>query len=371
MIVHKHYDGSFIQVTDQYQDLEAHKKATGGYAGCVLTLPPGAASFYWRLRLGHILEYWEDARQQYIGRIVDKTVKGDGYSLTLRGCFAEWLKRPVKITISSGAYGFDNLQYVLTVKASTYWGLDNSSIPDRTDRAASYITPATTDYATGATIQQIWDDINQFDGYEYGGYIQQPGLSLDQLTQVYLRAADRTTLHYVLDGATAADKPEYAEDTEGLINRVLIYYGTTASPLSTQIVDTASETELGQYWKEIDARDLAPNLVDAQRISNQILDGQKVDGIVMPPVSIEVTINYDSDFRGIGGMPGNHRWIEPGQNILITGIVDPPRTLNAVDNRAFFHIEAVTLYQDGSTKLTCNQAYSPAVLLARLKGAAA
>ena len=150
------------------------------------------SSFYWRLRLGHILEYWEDARQQYIGRIVDKTVKGDGYSLTLRGCFAEWLKRPVKITISSGAYGFDNLQYVLTVKASTYWGLDNSSIPDRTDRAASYITPATTDYATGATIQQIWDDINQFDGYEYGGYIQQPGLSLDQLTQVYLRAADRT-----------------------------------------------------------------------------------------------------------------------------------------------------------------------------------
>ena len=111
--------------------------------------------------------------------------------------------------------------------------------------------------------------------------------------------------------------------------------------------------------------------MDAQRIGNQILDGQKVDGIVMPPVSIEVTINYDSDFRGIGGMPGNHRWIEPGQNILITGIVDPPRTLNAVDNRAFFHIEAVTLYQDGSTKLTCNQAYSPAVLLARLKGAAA
>ena len=364
--------GDFIQaISDEfYTGMVAKRSVNNGYLGAEVQVVAYPASIAAKLEIGTILTWWEDGRPLYRGRVVKKKKTSDSWSISISGCFNEWLKRQISKSggvyeLTQGYYTFDLAGVLLGDCDALGYGVADS-IYDLTWRTASYIWPQTKTYGPGQTIEAAFTDLNKYDFFEYGGYIRTPGADFSYLTDVYYRKPDSSNLHYVVDMDGFITKPGVAQAGEGFFTNLAVWYGATPT-VHTASGSSSSIQKHGSLWGQFDISGEATTLVDAVRVTDAYFEGIRVDGVETPPVSISLTLKVKTPIIGGSGACKYQMWMEPGQNIMVLGLSETPRSLGAIDNRSFFHIETITYYQAGEVSIECKQMFDPAKLLAKFK----
>ena len=364
--------GDFIQaISDEfYTGMVAKRSVNNGYLGAEVQVAAYPASIAAKLEIGTILTWWEDSRPLFRGRIVKKKKTSDSWSISISGCFNEWLKRQMsksggEYEVVQGYYTFDLSSLLLDECGAIDYGVA-SYIHDITWRIDSYIWPQTKAYGPGQTIETAFTDLNKYNFFEYGGYIRTPGADFNYLTDVYYRKPDNSNLHYVIDMDGFITKPGIAQAGEGFFTKLVVWYGTTPIAYSSN-GSSSSIQKHGSLWGQFDISGEATTLVDATRVGDAYFEGIRVDGVETPPVSISLTLEIKTPIVGGSGACKFQMWMEPGQNIMVLGLSETPRSLNVIDNRSFFHIETITYKQTGEVLIECNQMFDPAKLLAKFK----
>jgi hypothetical protein len=296
------------------------------------------------------------------------TVKDDLIVKT-NGVVAELFRRG---RVDSLTWTGKRLDQVLVDLVSTYSPGPLLSTSTSLINVASYvvagaITPAKKDWFN------LVDTFNAFEGWEWGSVSPGQGRTLSNMPQLFARAPDMSTLHYSVDVSRLGSDPVISKDMESFGNKVRVYYGAG----STARDETGSAASVAKYggtpiWAPpIDISGVATVLADATQAAQTLFAGLKVEGVEQPAVSVEITLTDDSQLTGIQAMRDIWR-IVPGQNLLLVGGRDTPRSLAAANQPYLIHAETVKKDQKArAVTISGKRSYNPAVLLARLKARAA
>lgn len=348
-----------------YTNFVGQANVSGGYAGATADISMGSRRAAKRMLTGYLVIRMHRGKPTYIGRVAAPAQQDNDWQLTLNGCFNSWLNNR---EIASWSYAAHLASDAFKELLNTY--CEDGYLFDRTDQAAiaasSYTVPAYT--ASKTTPKSILDYYNSFEGWEYGDFSARQGPKITERSQPYFRAADKTTINYLIDVKRLAQPLRINQpDLSNFGNAVYVYYGSAGAGVLTS--DSASQSANGVYYKSLDVSGANTVLADGQRVGDIFLNSQKVDGVAVPPTSLEIVLNYDSKITAVNGVSRDIMSIEPGCNVLLTGLDGAPRSLSSTDNQYFMHITDVRKAQKGEATLMVNRGYDPAVILARAKSA--
>lgn len=334
----------------------------GGLKGMEFELPRYPKSLPARLQDGFLVEWWKHDRQIYAGKVVaGPDDRADSWGLTLKGVASDWMDS-VPADYTTGAS--KKASEIIATLVSSYGPGALLSTATTEIATSSYVIANSLAYSK-QTIGSIIEEVNAFEGWEFGDFYPRPGHSIIAKPYFYYRAPDNTTQHYVVDVRTLAERPTLKLDKENFGNKIRTYYGTGTSYNDTN--GTAdSQTRHGIVWYKIDISGTNTSSADATQAANTLLGGLKVDGVEQPPVTTDLVLDYSTRLRGVSGAMSAMHSINPGQNILLTGIGELARNLDAVNNHVFVKIKTVKR-EENKVHLSCNKGYDLGVLLARLK----
>jgi len=366
-LVNKGVSGAFVQKISEFRGgaagfrgMAAQSDTSGGFAGGEVTVPKSCT-----VKMGTLLEWWVNGRPIYSGMVIGRDDQGDSYLLTLLGAIRQvWGTTPMDGT--PGAITAQN-EIKALLGASAVASPFISTSTAYVDALSGYTLATPTAFSKSNYVNVV-EDFNKYEGAEWGGFYPAPGNSLDDLTTMYFKAADLTTQHYQLDATRLAERPKLQPDMANFANNVRVYYGTGSA--SKDIAGTPdSVARYGTFWKSLDISGAATTSTDADQVAAICFNALKVDGIETPGITTELVLDHGTRLQAITAAQRDIFAIQPGQNILVTGLTDIARTLDAVNSQCFFHIKAVKYEQVGKVTVSLNRGYDPAVLLARFVGA--
>lgn len=345
-----------------YDDFIATDDIFGGYAGGSFSLPLQPTSVAAQVELGYNAVWWPFGYPLYGGKVIAKDNTATGWKFTLNGTSRQVLSEEPADAVLTGYTASDVMWHIITL-----WGTDPniSASTDGIYPAASWAVSGAIDISKMSQ-KNMFEKYNAFELWEWGNYFAHPGGSLNEKVAIYHRQPDMVAQHYTVDVRDLATRPKMAPDMNGFVNQLRVYYSTTAGTYKDYAGTAASKAKYGQWSGKIDIGGVITSVSDADRVAAVRLDALKVEGIETPPLATSLVLDAGTKLIGNGQMQSRYD-IRPGQNILVVGGADMPRTLAATDARTFLHCAKVTYYQSGQVKVDANRFYDPAGLIAMYK----
>lgn len=206
-----------------YTEMVAQADTTGGFAGGVAKI-----SGPWALLVepGHLLQWWVSGRPVYAGVVVDpgepsKTEREVTMLGALRNC---WENTPADLTYASAT----QLASAVIKDLITNYTADPLISTDVSHVQTSGYTIAGNLAFSKQHLIDMATRVNNFEGWEWGGFLPNPGSALLQKTAVYYRPPDTSTLHYSVAANELKESPKFSRDWSKFGNKIRVYYGAAS-----------------------------------------------------------------------------------------------------------------------------------------------
>lgn len=367
-----------------YTNLESQVDLQGGHAGATCDLSMLSPTRLQNLRAGHFIVQHSHQREMYAGRITGAPDRSDP-QLLLMGPVAFWLQNrpmshnfgdqadPLNAQFYSGGVWIPQntaniVKWLLQHNCEASYGIDTSDLSFI--QAGTYtlqIAPAWSQ----TTVGDVINELNSFEGYEFGSFMPWPGRSLTERVKFFWHPPDLTTVNFVVDARTLKQTAKIPPDTSKFANYLMVYYGAATPPAFQTYSGTGtSQTQNGIIWDTVDISGTQPvtTLADANQAAAQYFASEMVEGVETPPINLDLVVDDDTKVHRVNHRFKDHMHIEPGTNFLITGLPHKPKHLKAVDRKVIVHSTVVKrVHHARRSTHTVHRYHSPSYLIARKK----